>query len=92
MDAALEVEVDEVEVVVEVPGEGALVAEVLVVVPAVGEDVVEVVEPGDADAAVTLYRLNPFGPPQIWPLSPAQPMLHLPSLTGAEPATRLFPQ
>lgn len=92
MDAALEVVEDDVvdvpvDVAVEVPVE-VPVEKVLVVVLAVGE----VVEPADPDASVTLYKLNPFGPPQTWPLSPAQAILHLPSLTGAEPATRLFPQ
>lgn len=41
---------------------------------------------------VTLYKDSPFGPPQICEASAAHGMLQRPSVTGAEPATRLSPQ
>lgn len=38
------------------------------------------------------YSVRPFGPPQIKPGLPAQGILHRPSVTGAGPETRVFPQ
>lgn len=56
------------------------------------EDVLNVLVVEDNGTPVTLYSDKPFGPPQICEPSAAQAILQRPSVTGAEPATRLLPQ
>ena len=41
---------------------------------------------------VFVYRVRPFGPPQILVGSPAQTIEHRPSVAEAEPVCNAFPQ
>lgn len=65
-----------------VAARSAVVATTLVVVVLVVE----------LTAGLTLYRDNPFGPPQIWLASAAHFMLHRPSVAGKESLLRILLQ